>query len=71
MDIRVAYSYSLDFSDQLSCIKFFNLSYGLKDIDFQSFKEFKSFSEFLLFIKSNIIQNSTDKGGPPVIHRGV
>ena len=44
MDIRVAYLYSLYFSDQLSCIKFFHQSYGLKDIDFQSFIQFKRIS---------------------------
>ena len=44
VDIWVAYSYSLDFSDQLSCIKFFHPSYGLKDIDFQSFIQLKRIS---------------------------
>ena len=34
VDMQVAYPYSLYFSDQLSCIKFFHLSYGLKDINF-------------------------------------
>ena len=58
MDIQVAYSYSLDFSDQLSCIKFFHPTYGLKDIDFQSFIQFKRISGFLLLLKCNIIQNS-------------
>ena len=32
VDEQIAYYYSLYFSDQLSCIKFFNLIYGLKDI---------------------------------------
>ena len=58
MDIRVVYPHSLYFSDQLSCIKFFHPSYGLKDIDFQSFKSFKRISGFIFIIKSNIIHNS-------------
>ena len=41
MDIWVVYPYSLDFSDQLSCIKFFHRSYRLKDIDFQSLIQIK------------------------------
>ena len=32
--LRVAYSYSLYFSEQLSCINYFHRSYGLKYIDF-------------------------------------
>ena len=40
MDVWIGYSYSLYFSDQFSCIKFFPLTYGLKDIDFQSFNDF-------------------------------
>ena len=36
----VAYSYSLYFFEQLSCIKYFHLTYGLKDIDFLSFNHF-------------------------------
>ena len=47
MDIQIAYSYSLYFSDQISCIKFFDLTYGLKDIDFQSFIHLKTFSGFI------------------------
>ena len=58
VDIQIAYSYSLYFSDQFSCIKFFDLSYGLKDIDFQSLNQFKSFSGIVLIFKSNITQNS-------------
>ena len=54
MDIQIAYSYSLYFSDQLSCIKFFDLSYGLKDIDFQSLNQLKAFSGFILFINSTL-----------------
>ena len=50
VDIRIAYSYSLYFSDQFSCIKFFDLSYGLKVIDFQSFNHFKSFSGLFLLL---------------------
>jgi len=34
------------FFDQFSCIKFLNLNYVLKDNKFQSFNQFKSFSEF-------------------------
>ena len=50
--MRVAYPYLLDFSDQLSRIKFFHRSYGLKDIDFQSFKSFKRISGiYFLLIK--------------------
>ena len=56
--MRIAYSYSLYFSDQFSCIKFFDLTYGIKDIDFQSFNQLKSFSRFSLIFKYNIIQNS-------------
>ena len=48
VDIRIAYSYSLYFSDQVSCINYFHRSYGLKDIDFQSFIQFKRISVFLL-----------------------
>ena len=43
----MAYSYSLYFSDQFSCIKFFDLSYGLKDIDFQSLNQLKAFLELI------------------------
>ena len=70
MDIRVAYSYSLDFSDQLSCIKFFHLSYGLKDINFQSFIQ-KEFLDFLLLFNSNIIQNSALTEGAHLSYTGV
>ena len=67
MDIWVVYSYSLYFSDQLLCIKFFHWSYGLKDIDFQSFIQFKRISGFLLFIYSTLsrtvsLTKSTDRG---------
>ena len=41
--IRVAYSGSLYFSDQLSRINYFNPSYGLKDINFINLIQFKSF----------------------------
>ena len=72
MDIRVVYSYSLDFSDQLSCIKFFHPSYGLKDIDFQSFKSFKRFSGFSFNIKlHHYPKQCTDRGGPHVIGWGL
>ena len=54
----VAYSYSLYFSEQLSCIKYFHLTYGLKDIDFLSFNHFIIISGILLLFKYNIIQNS-------------
>src|SRR3954469_10577269 len=49
--IRIVYSYSLYFSDEFSCINFFDPSYGLKDIDFQIFKTFKRFSGIILLIK--------------------
>ena len=42
--IRVAYLYSLYFSEQLSCINYFDLTYGLKDINYQSFIQFKPIS---------------------------
>src|SRR3954469_21689763 len=51
VDIRILYPYSLYFSDQFSCIKFFDLSYGLKDIEFQSLNHFKSFSGIIFIIK--------------------
>ena len=54
----VAYSYSLYFSEQLSCIKFFHPTYGLKDINFPSFNQFISFTGFLLLFNLNIIKNS-------------
>lgn len=53
--IRVAYSYSLYFSEQLSGIKYFHPTYGLKDMNFYSFNQFL---EFLLLNNCNIIQNS-------------
>src|SRR3954464_10299551 len=37
VDIRIAYSYPWYISDQLSCRKYFDSSYGLKDINYQSF----------------------------------
>ena len=40
----VAYSYSLYFSEQLSCIKYFHWTYGLKDIDFLSLNHFIAIS---------------------------
>ena len=40
MGMWIAYSCSLYFSEQLSCIKYFHPTYGLKDIDFQSFNQF-------------------------------
>ena len=66
MDVWIAYSYSLHFSDQFSCIKFFDPSYGLKVIDFQSFNQLKVFLDFFYYFNSNIIRNSADRGGPPV-----
>src|SRR4051812_34112407 len=62
VDIRIAYPYSLYFSDQLSCIKFFDPIYVLKDIDFISLINFKTLKILfyliiiLLIIKS--INNS-------------
>ena len=41
--IRVAYPGALDFSDQLSCIKFFHPAYGLKDINFYYLIDFWNF----------------------------
>ena len=52
--IRLAYSYSLYFSDQLSCINYFDITYGLKDIQFQSLNHFIYFLEFLLLINSTL-----------------
>ena len=49
VDILVVYPYSLYFSEQLSCIKFFDLTYGLKDIDFQSFIQFKKNLDFFYY----------------------
>ena len=54
----VAYSYSLYFSEQLSCIKYFHLTYGLKDINFLSFNQFIIISGISFINNSNIIQNS-------------
>ena len=48
--IRVAYPYSLDFFDQLSCIKFFHRSYGLKDIDFLSFIKLNQLLDFFYYL---------------------
>ena len=72
----VAYSYSLYFSEQLSCIKYFHLTYGLKDINFQSFNQFitiSGISEIYLIIKLELsktvlLTGSTDIGGPHVSH---
>ena len=50
--IRIAYPYSLYFSDQFSCIKFLNLTYGLKDIQIQSLNHFKSISSFSFINKT-------------------
>ena len=71
VDIRVVYPYSLYFSEQLSCIKFFHLTYGLKDIDFQSFIQFKRISGFLLLINQHYpkqywLTGSTDRWGPAI-----
>src|SRR3954468_3208533 len=57
VDIRIAYPYSLYFSDQLSCIKFFDLKYGLKDINFQSFKHLNYFKKSFLIISFIIYYN--------------
>ena len=50
----VAHSYSLYFSEQPSCIKYFHLAYGLKDTDFQSFNHFIIISGILLLFKSTL-----------------
>ena len=47
----MVYSYSLYFSDQFSCIKFFNPSYGLIDINLISLIQFKSISGLFLLYK--------------------
>jgi hypothetical protein len=52
---QTAQSDSARRSEQLSCFNFFDPSYGLKVMNFQSLFEFL---EFIYFIKSNIIQNS-------------
>ena len=49
MGVWIADSYSLYFSDQFSCIKFFDLSYGLKDIEFQSLNHFNQILDFLYY----------------------
>ena len=45
--VWIAYSYSLYFFEQLSCIKYFHLTYGLKDIEFQRFNHFLEFLELI------------------------
>src|SRR4051812_27772108 len=51
----MAYSYSLYFSDQFSCIKFFDLSYGLFYTIFQSLNHLKKdFLDFLFIIKTTL-----------------
>ena len=46
MDERTAYSDSSRHSEQLSYKKHFHLSYGLKDMNFQSLFEFLELFEF-------------------------
>ena len=58
------------FSDQLWYTNYFNPTYGLEDINFQSFNQFKIIYYFPFIIYSNIIQNSaTDMGDPHVCGR--
>ena len=52
--VRAAYLYSLHFSEQLSCIKYFDLTYGLKDIDFQSFIHFNQFLDFFYYLNATL-----------------
>src|ERR1044071_4232442 len=73
VDKWIAYSYSLYFSDQFSCIKFLNPSYGLKVIEFQSLNHFNDFLNFFYYLLNiiqniihNIIQNSADMWDPHV-----
>ena len=54
MGIRAAYTYPLYFSDQISCINYFNPTYGLKDIQFQSFIHFKIISGFIVILNSTL-----------------
>ena len=44
----ITYYCSLYFSDQFSCIKFFDWSYGLKDMNFGSLNDFIFTWELLL-----------------------
>ena len=40
VDQCIPYSYPLNFSEQLSCINYFNPGYGLKDINLLSFIQY-------------------------------
>ena len=53
MGVWIAYSYSLDFSDHFTCINYFDPSYGLKVIEFQSFNHLLVFVELNLLLNSN------------------
>jgi hypothetical protein len=44
-------------SEQLSCSKFFDPDYGLKDMIFQSFKEFLEFNYLFKFELSRIVKD--------------
>ena len=68
MGIRIAYSYLLYFSEQLSCIKFFHPTYGLKDIYFLEFKSFSGFSVIHKATLSRIVSltGQTYRWGPTV-----
>ena len=54
MGIRVAYSYFLYFSEQVSCTKYFHRSCGLKDIEFIIFKCVWNLLELFLIINPTL-----------------
>ena len=71
VDQRIAYSYSLYFSDKFSYTNYFNPRYGLKDINFISLIQFKiiykSFSIFFYYLFNIIYINfNTDQWVPLV-----
>ena len=51
---RIPHLDSLNFSEQLSCINYFNPGYGLKDINFTSFIQYLNQLNNFLFINSFI-----------------
>ena len=51
---RIPYSYSLNFSEQLSCINYFNPGYGLKYINLLSLIQYLNQINHFLFINSFI-----------------
>ena len=54
----IPYLDSLNFSEQLSCINYFNPGYGLKDINLLSFIQFKNHLNHFLFINLLLINKS-------------